>query len=60
MAVNDPHFDVKEFVRRVLAEDLGSGGDITSSATISTEARFTSAGHFGRISDSRTSGAILV
>ena len=41
MAVNDPHFDVKEFVRRVLAEDLGSGGDITSSATISTEARFT-------------------
>ena len=41
MAVNDPHFDVKEFVRRVLAEDLGSGGDITSSATISTEAWFT-------------------
>ena len=41
MAVNDPHFDVKEFVRRVLAEDLGSGGDITSSATISTGARFT-------------------
>ena len=41
MAVNDPHFDVKEFVRRVLAEDLGSGGDITSSATISADARFT-------------------
>ena len=41
MAVNDPHFDVKEFVRRVLAEDLGSGGDITSAATISADARFT-------------------
>ncbi len=41
MAVNDPHFDVKEFVRQVLAEDLGSGGDITSSATISADARFT-------------------
>jgi nicotinate-nucleotide pyrophosphorylase (carboxylating) len=41
MAVNDPHFDVKEFVRRVLAEDLGSGGDITSSATIHADARFT-------------------
>ena len=41
MAVNDPHFDVKEFVRRVLAEDLGSGGDITSTATISADARFT-------------------
>ena len=41
MAVNDPHFDVKEFVRRVLAEDLGSGGDVTSSATISADARFT-------------------
>ena len=41
MAVNDPHFDVKDFVRRVLAEDLGSGGDITSAATISADARFT-------------------
>jgi nicotinate-nucleotide pyrophosphorylase (carboxylating) len=35
------HFDVSEFVRRVLAEDLGSGGDITSAATIAAEARFT-------------------
>ena len=34
-------FDVSEFVRRVLAEDLGSGGDITSAATIAAEARFT-------------------
>jgi nicotinate-nucleotide pyrophosphorylase (carboxylating) len=35
------HFDVAEFVRRVLAEDLGSGGDITSAATIAADARFT-------------------
>ena len=40
MAV-DPQFDVNDFVRRVLAEDLGSGGDITSAATIDTGARFT-------------------
>lgn len=33
-------FDVDDFVRRVLAEDLGSGGDITSAATISADARF--------------------
>ncbi len=36
-----PHFDVTEFVRRVLAEDMGSGGDVTSGATIATDARFT-------------------
>jgi nicotinate-nucleotide pyrophosphorylase (carboxylating) len=36
-----PQFDVQEFVRRVLAEDLGSGGDVTSKATIAAEARFT-------------------
>ena len=36
-----PHFDVSEFVRRVLAEDMGSGGDVTSAATIATDARFT-------------------
>ena len=36
-----PHFDVNEFVRRVLAEDLGSGGDVTSEATIAADARFT-------------------
>jgi nicotinate-nucleotide pyrophosphorylase (carboxylating) len=35
------HFDVQDFVRRVLAEDLGSGGDLTSKATIPAEARFT-------------------
>ena len=36
-----PQFDVSEFVRRVLAEDLGSGGDVTSKATIDPFARFT-------------------
>ena len=35
------HFDVGDFVRRVLAEDLGSGGDVTSNATIAADARFT-------------------
>ncbi|QIK97220.1 carboxylating nicotinate-nucleotide diphosphorylase [Sphingomonas sp. HDW15A] len=35
-----PHFDLGEFVRRVLAEDIGSGGDVTSNATITTDARF--------------------
>ena len=34
------HFDLNEFVRRVLAEDLGSGGDVTSCATIAADARF--------------------
>ena len=34
------HFDLTDFVRRVLAEDLGSGGDVTSRATIAAEARF--------------------
>src|SRR5688572_15609354 len=33
-------FDLDEFIRRVLAEDLGSGGDVTSKATISEDARF--------------------
>jgi nicotinate-nucleotide pyrophosphorylase (carboxylating) len=36
----DLHFDVNDFVRRVLAEDLGSGGDVTSNATIAADARF--------------------
>ena len=36
-----PHFDLDDFVRRVLAEDLGSGGDVTSNATIAADARFT-------------------
>ena len=35
-----PHFDLSEFVRRVLAEDMGSGGDVTSRATIDADARF--------------------
>ena len=35
-----PHFDLNEFVRRVLAEDMGSGGDVTSRATINPDARF--------------------
>ena len=34
-------FDVQDFVRRVLAEDMGSGGDVTSSATVGSDARFT-------------------
>src|SRR5947208_2026993 len=33
-------FDLDEFVTRVLAEDLGQGGDITSAATIAADARF--------------------
>jgi len=35
------NFDTQEFVRRVLAEDLGTGGDVTSKATIAPDARFT-------------------
>ena len=34
-------FDVAEFVQRVLAEDLGNLGDVTSKATIAADARFT-------------------
>jgi nicotinate-nucleotide pyrophosphorylase (carboxylating) len=34
-------FDLDEFVQRVLAEDLGKGGDVTSNATIAQDARFT-------------------
>ncbi|HEY0045000.1 MAG TPA: carboxylating nicotinate-nucleotide diphosphorylase [Allosphingosinicella sp.] len=33
-------FDLDDFVRRTLAEDLGDGGDITSAAVIPAEARF--------------------
>ncbi len=36
-------FDLDDFVRRVLAEDLGAGGDVTSNATIAPSARFTAA-----------------
>ena len=35
-----PQFELAEFVKRVLAEDLGSGGDVTSRATIDPSARF--------------------
>src|SRR6476659_5338009 len=34
-------FDLKEFVRGSLAEDLGTGGDVTSNATIAADARLT-------------------
>jgi nicotinate-nucleotide pyrophosphorylase (carboxylating) len=34
-------FDRDEFVSRVLSEDLGDGGDVTSRATIPEDARFT-------------------
>ena len=34
-------FDLNEFVRSVLREDLGDGGDVTSRATIGADARFT-------------------
>jgi nicotinate-nucleotide pyrophosphorylase (carboxylating) len=37
----DSTFDLEDFVRRVLAEDLGTGGDVTSAATIPAEAKFT-------------------
>ncbi|ALJ12711.1 carboxylating nicotinate-nucleotide diphosphorylase [Sphingopyxis macrogoltabida] len=35
-----PDFDLDAFVRATLAEDLGAGGDITSMATIPSDARF--------------------
>jgi nicotinate-nucleotide pyrophosphorylase (carboxylating) len=34
-------FDASEFVQRVLAEDLGKGGDVTSAATIPSDATLT-------------------
>jgi len=36
-----PGFDLDDFVQRVLAEDLGRGGDVTSAATIPAQAKFT-------------------
>ena len=36
-------FDLDEFVQRVFAEDLGTGGDVTSAATVGADARFTAA-----------------
>ena len=47
-----PDFDLDAFVRATLAEDLGSGGDITSMAVIPAGARF------GGVMDSRD--AIIV
>ena len=47
-----PDFDLDAFVRATLAEDLGAGGDITSMATITADARF------GGVMDSRD--AIIV
>src|SRR5918993_1822040 len=32
--------DIDDFVQRILAEDLGTGGDVTSNATIPADARF--------------------
>lgn len=40
MALPD-NFDLDRFVKDVLAEDLGTGGDVTSAATIAADARFT-------------------
>ena len=40
MALPD-NFDLADFVRRVFAEDMGEGGDVTSTATIPADARFT-------------------
>ena len=41
MTIADSMFDLDEFVARVLAEDLGANGDVTSAATIPAEASFT-------------------
>ncbi len=41
MTTADSSFDVEDFVRRVLAEDLGASGDVTSNATVAANARFT-------------------
>ena len=40
MTFNAPNFDLHDFVQRVLAEDLGTGGDVTSTATIAADAHF--------------------
>jgi nicotinate-nucleotide pyrophosphorylase (carboxylating) len=36
----DRSFDIEDFVARVLAEDLGEGGDVTSNATIAPDETF--------------------
>ncbi|HEX6740867.1 MAG TPA: nicotinate-nucleotide diphosphorylase (carboxylating), partial [Sphingomicrobium sp.] len=38
-------FDLDDFLRRAFAEDLGSGGDVTSKATIPEDARFSAEMH---------------
>ena len=40
MTFSLPDFDVDDFVRATLAEDMGQGGDITSAATIPADALF--------------------
>jgi nicotinate-nucleotide pyrophosphorylase (carboxylating) len=40
MTTPTDRLDLDDFVRRVLAEDLGAGGDVTSNATIAADARF--------------------
>lgn len=40
IALADMGFDLLGFIERILAEDLGEGGDVTSAATIPAEARF--------------------
>lgn len=41
MTTNIPNFDPADFVARVFAEDMGTGGDVTSKATIDADACFT-------------------
>eukprot|EP01035_Chromulina_nebulosa_P000380 gene380-550_t len=48
-----PGFDVEAFVSATLAEDLGEAGDITSTAVIPADARFTG------VMDSRDPGRLL-
>ena len=40
MTTTDLPIDIGDFVQRVLAEDLGAGGDVTSAATIGAGERF--------------------
>ncbi|MBA2467439.1 MAG: carboxylating nicotinate-nucleotide diphosphorylase [Sphingomonas sp.] len=40
MTVADSNFDLDDFVARVLAEDLGANGDVTSAATVAPDAQF--------------------
>jgi nicotinate-nucleotide pyrophosphorylase (carboxylating) len=38
--IDIPGFDLADFIQRTFAEDLGTGGDVTSAATIPADARF--------------------